>query len=399
LQLLFPRDDAGPRSVVASLVYSGGVQPRVAVIGGGVIGLATSFQLARAGAPVVLIDPDPGKGATWAAAGMLAPASELTYVDKHHIEVNLAALEEFFALADALKENSVTDFGLARSGTLVVARTPDDLSYLEQLIELHREVGVASERLSVEQARRAEPHLSPALSGAALVSTEAQVDNRRLVSALLEAASSLGVEMVGDGVARAEADAEGVRKLILNQGATIEDFDVVVLAAGAYSATIPGLSDLGLPPVHPVKGQIMRLGATCFSPRTVVRAVSRLHPLYLVPRFDHVVVGGTVEDRGFDTQVTAGAVSELLREAIALAPGLEDSPILDVVARLRPGTPDNLPYVGRFFADNLILAYGHYRNGILQAALTARIVASLVLGTEPPACSRWLEPGRAKLHG
>lgn len=163
----------------------------------------------------------------------------------------------------------------------------------------------------------------------------------------------------------------------------------VVLAAGAWSGQIAGLPDDVVPPVRPVKGQVLRLQVPQayrpFLTRTV-RGTVRGFPVYLVPREDgELVVGATQEELGYDEQVTAGGVYELLRDAHALVPGLTELPLVEVTAELRPGSPDNAPMIGPTRLAGLVLATGHYRNGVLLAPVTADAVAQLLVeGTSPP---------------
>jgi glycine oxidase len=171
----------------------------------------------------------------------------------------------------------------------------------------------------------------------------------------------------------------------------------VVLAAGCWSGTVAGLPAGAVPPVRPIKGQILRLGGDPERPllRRSVRAVVQGASVYLVPRTDGtVVVGATVEERGFDSTVTAGAVYELLRDARRVVPGVTELELLEARAGLRPGSPDNAPMVGATTVAGLILATGHYRNGILLSPLTAETVADLVVGQDPPAEMVPFAPGR-----
>ena len=221
------------------------------------------------------------------------------------------------------------------------------------------------------------PALSPALRGGVEVPGDHQVDNRALLAALVEAARSNGVTFLEGRVAAVTSGPE----LVLADGHRLHA-DHVVLAAGTG---LPGLAaGAGLPEIRPVKGHILRLGpaagaaAAPLLPRTV-RGLVRGHSLYLVPRRDgSVVVGATVEERGTDTTVQAGAVHELLCDARTVVPGIDELELREAAAGLRPATPDNTPRIGWTALEGVVVASGHYRNGILLAPLTAAAVVDLL---------------------
>jgi glycine oxidase len=225
-----------------------------------------------------------------------------------------------------------------------------------------------------------------------------QVDNRRLVEALLAGCARMGVGLTPDRVAAVRSDGDRVTGVGLASGSSI-DAAAVVLCAGFESAATAGLPDEVLPPVRPVKGQILRLQAADASTRPLfertVRALVHGRSCYLVPRADgSLVVGATVEERGVDRTVRAGPVLELLDDARAVVPGVEELELVECAAGLRPGSPDNGPIVGWTAYDRLMVATGHYRNGILQAPLTADTVASLLQGEPPPGVMAAFGPAR-----
>jgi glycine oxidase len=349
--------------------------PEVAVVGGGVIGLASAWRLASRGATVVVIDPAPGRGASWAAAGMLAPVTEVHPGEEELLRLNLASASEYPAFVEELTAQTGVDLGYRRSGTLIVARDSDDNAALEDVYRYQQRLGLEVERLSGREARRREPALSPRTRGGIYVPGDHQIDNRALVGALLEACEKSGVRFVRTKVV---AIARGP-ELALADGSLI-GAGAVVVAAGAEASRIDGSTEeAGLPPLRPVKGQLLHLRARDPLLHGNVRGLET----YLVGRSDgRLVVGATVEERGFDRRVTAGAVHELLRAAYELVPGITELELVETVAGLRPATPDNGPVIGRTDSPGVIVATGHYRNGVLLAPVTADAVARLVLDDE-----------------
>jgi glycine oxidase len=368
------------------------VSTDVLVVGGGAVGLAAAWRVAREGASVRVLDASGTRGATWAAAGMLAPVSEAVFGEEELLRLNLAALARFPSFAAELEAEVGQDVGLRREGTLVVALDADDRTALSRLSAFRSSLGLVTEELAGSAARRLEPFLSPEVRGAVLASDDLSVNNRRYASALHAALAHRGVDVVAgraEELLVEDGRAVGVRADVGELRA-----DVVVLAAGSWSPTLPGLPPELVLPVRPVKGQILRLGPSPSLPAgrpvltRTVRALVRGTEVYLVPREDgEVVVGATVEERGFDETVTVGAVHELLRDACDLVPVLTELALVECRAGLRPGTPDNGPLVGRGGLDGLVVATGHYRNGILLSALSADAVAALVAGSDP--ASEW----------
>ncbi|MEU4698321.1 glycine oxidase ThiO [Nonomuraea dietziae] len=337
------------------------------IVGGGVVGLSIAWRLARAGQDVTVIDPAPASGASHAAAGMLAPVSEVAYTEEPLLRLGLAALERWPAFAAELEADSGLSVDYRAHGTLDVAFGADDLAALEELAAFMDKLGLPVERLTGRECRRLEPMLSPSVRGGVLAGGDAWVDPRRVTAALLAALETMRVPVVPH---RATDLLDGAVRLADGEILTGER---VVLAAGAWSGE---LADV---PVRPVKGQIMRLRSPHPLLGRCVRGMVHGSPVYLVPRGDgEVVVGATQEELGFDTRVTAGGLYELLRDARELVPGVTELELADVVAGLRPCTPDNLPLVGEV-RRGLALATGHHRGGVLLAPLTT----ALLQGEEP----------------
>jgi glycine oxidase len=343
---------------------------RVVVVGGGVIGLASAWQLAARGDAVTVVDPSPGHGASWVAAGMLAPVAEAYQGEEVVTRLGVAASTSWRRWAAELAAAADRDPGYSRNGTLVIARDPDELARLHPLLEVQRAEGLASERVSSRDARRIEPALAPTVRGGLWMPDDHQVDNRAYVEALLAATSRVGVELLA-----AEAARITTSSVDTTAGATIPA-DRVVVATGAWPPSIETTAGALALPVRPVKGQILRLRATdhgVFPTRTI-----RGLDVYVVPRrHGEIVVGATVEERGYDTTVTAGAVRDLLVDAHELLPGLAEAELVETAAGLRPGTPDNAPIIGTT-ADGLTIATGHYRHGVLLSPITAEAVSRLV---------------------
>ncbi len=357
------------------------------VVGGGVIGLGIAWRAALAGLRVTVVDA-PGRGASWAAAGMLAPVTEVHYGEQALLRLNLAAAARWPSFVAELEERTGASVGYRRCGTLIVARDSDDLAAIEDLYRFQRSLGLSVQRLRARECRRFEPGLAPGIRGGVLAPGDHQVDNRALVAALLIACDRAGVQRRAGRVVAVRVERDQVRGIVLAGGETL-DAGTVVLAAGCWSGTLGGLPPGVLPPVRPVKGQLLHLrGAT--DELLCQRNVRGLE-VYVVPRGDgRVVVGATVEEQGFDTTVTAGAVHDLLRAAFELLPEVTELELIETVAGLRPGSPDNAPLLGPSQLEGLVIAAGHYRNGILLTPVTADAMAELlVTGRVPEAITRF----------
>jgi glycine oxidase len=365
------RSSAGPSARPDSFLSD------VAVLGGGVIGLSIAWILAREGVSVALVDPAAGKGASWAAAGMLAPVTEVHPGEEELLKLNLAAAARYPEFVAAVEEASGTDVGYRRAGTVIVARDSDDNAALEDVFRYQVGLGLEVERLSGREVRHLEPALSPRTRGGIHVPGDHQIDNRALVSALLQACKRAEVAFVRRRARGIRPSGESIHVELEDGGAV--DAGRAVLAAGAATATIEGLERAALPAVRPVKGQLLHLRG----PEPSVRGNVRGLDVYLVGRADgRVVVGATVEEQGFDLRTTAGAVHDLLRAAYELVPGITELELVETTAGSRPATADNAPLIGRTSWDPVYVATGHFRNGVLLAPVTADAIARLVLQDE-----------------
>jgi glycine oxidase len=346
-------------------------RPEVIVVGGGVIGLAAAWRLAETGVAVTLCDDAPGRGASWASAGMLAPATEVHYGEEALLRLNLEAARRWPSFVADLEGASSRVVGYRQCGTLAVARDGDELAALADHYSYQRELDLGVERLTARAVRSLEPGLAPRVRGGLLVEGDHQVDNRALVEALIAACRTAGVSFEPARVVRVN-EGPSVR---LGDGNDLEA-ERVVLCAGCWTNAIEGLPPDAVPPVRPVKGQLLLLRGPA-SPPLVERNVRGLD-VYVVPRADgRVVVGATVEEQGFDVRATAGGVFELLRDAYEILPGIAELELLEVAVGLRPGSPDNAPMIGPTGLPGVLLATGHYRNGILLAPITADAVVAL----------------------
>ncbi len=372
------------------------VTPDVVVAGGGAIGLAIAWQSAVRGLSVIVADPHAARGASWAAAGMLAPVTEVHYGEEQLLELNLDSHSRYPGWAAELNEASGRDCGYAETGTLVVARDADDNSALNQLFDFQQRLGLEVERLRGRECREIEPALAPSTRGGILSRGDHQIDNRALLDALLTACERAGVNTVDRRVARVDLAGGRVVGVGLDDGERVS-CPRLVIAAGAHSAGIGGLPSEVVPPVRPVKGQLLHLRGTPgerLAPRTI-----RGLDAYIVVRPDgRVVLGATVEEQGFDERVTAGGIHELLQAGLELIPGITELELVETSVGLRPGSPDNAPLLGESSVEGLVLAAGHYRNGILLAPVTGWAIAELLSTGKAPEIVSPFSPQRFSDH-
>lgn len=350
----------------------------VAIVGAGVIGLAIGWRLAQAGKRVAVFDRGAaGRGASWAAAGMLAAGAELEPGELALWQLNRASQQRWPGFAAELQAASGIDSGYRDDGTMIVALNRDDAERLRATVDFQRRSGVAIDWLSAAEARRREPCLTPSLAGAALSPADHQVDNRCVAEALKVAFRAAGGALHEHmPVAAIDTEAGRARGLIVegerHRAAT------VVLAAGAWSGEIGGLPQAMRLPIRPIKGQMLALRMDPADP--LLRHVLWTPGAYLVPRRDgRLIVGATVEERGFDGRLTAGGLYALLDGAWRALPGIEELAIDETWVGFRPGSRDDAPILGPSGVDNLVLATGHHRNGILLAPITADAIAALIL--------------------
>lgn len=341
------------------------------------IGLSCAWRLAQAGAGVAVLERgEPGGGATHVAAGMLAPVGELSFGEPELLQLTLEAAGMYPEFVAELEAATGLGTGYERLGALHLALDRDEAAQLRRVHGLQRSLELGAEWLPPRRCRDLEPGLTPSFHGGVFAAGEAAVDPRRLTVALLAACAAEGAE-VRAGAEVVDGVFEGGRIVGVRTAGEEVRAETVLLAGGAWSGSMAWLPEEARPPVRPVKGQVVELRGRGDEP--VATHILASERVYLVPRPDgRLVVGATVEEMGFDTAVTAGGLHELLREAYRLLPDVAEMELVGATAGLRPGTPSNLPLVGPGAIDGLVLATGHYRNGILLAPLAAQTVAQLV---------------------
>jgi glycine oxidase len=356
----------------------------IVIIGGGICGLGIGWRLAQQGADVTVVERDAvGQAATWAAAGMIAPRAEVEHGEEALLPLALESAAMWAAFAAELEQASGIDIDYRTHGTLVAALDRDDLEYLEDRFEYFQTLGLDVDWLSSYAARQKEPHLARAVTGAIFSKLDHQVDNRKVATALraayLAAGGVLREHLAVDEVLISDRRVTGVRA-----GDEHIAADAIVLAAGAWSRNLAGIPDIARPPVRPLKGQMLSVAMDPRNPlleHVIWGPGNGIVPgVYLAPKGDNrLIIGATVEEMGFNTEMTAGGMFELLRAAWEMLPGIYDLPILESWAGLRPASRDDAPILGPTAIDGLVLATGHHRNGILLAPVTADKIADYLL--------------------
>jgi glycine oxidase len=316
---------------------------------------------------------------------MLAACAEAEPGEEALVTLGRASQARWPAFAAELKQASGVDVGLRSEGTLVVALTSDDQARLGHQLVFQQKLGLPLQWITAAETRRREPHLAGKLAGAVFSPEDTQVDNRKLAAALRIAAEAAGASISEhQAVKTISNDAGRVDGIVLADGRKVAA-DVVVLAAGAWSRSIDGLAPELRPPVRPIKGQMLALRMDPTAP--LLTNVVWAPGAYLVPRLDgRLLVGATVEEKGYDTSLTAGGILTLLEAAWRVVPAVEELPIDEMWVGHRPGSRDDAPILGTGLIDGLIYATGHHRNGILLTPITADAIAELVLeGAADPA--------------
>ncbi len=354
------------------------------VVGAGIIGLTTAWSLLRHGAAVTVLDPAPGSGATHAAAGMLAPAAEVVWGQRPLYPLMRASAGLYPGLIAELSAETGADLGQSTAETLVCAGDRADLSSLRELASVQTAAGFDVSLITGSSARDLEPALAPAVCGAVRIPGDHAIDPRRIVRALTQVLEPHLVRSPARALLGAGSRTVGVE---LDDGSRVSA-EQVVIAAGASCTTIAGVPEL---PLREVWGEVIRLRAprrlTPLLTRTV-RGLVTGRPVYVVPRPDgELVLGATSREDG-RSGTSAGGVHRLLHDAERLVPGILECEITDITTRARPGSPDDLPTIGRI-DDGCVVSTGYFRHGILLAPLGARLTADLVLGRD----SEWAPAG------
>ncbi len=342
----------------------------VVVVGGGVIGLSVAWRLAGEH-DVTLVDPVPARGASWVAGGMLAPVTEAWPGEEDLLDLGSASLDRWPGFA------AEVGVDLNPHGTIVAALDSADAAQLDVLADFLAHRGREVDRLTGRELRRVEPTLGRSVRSGLVVPGDLALDNRELLRRLSSVADEAGVQFIREPV-------RSVRPFSVELAGSTLRCDLAVIAAGAWSGSVhPALEGA----VRPVKGEILRLRARPGAlppPEHTVRAVVESHPVYLVPRAGgELVVGATQYEAGFDDEVTAGGVRDLLLHAERVVPGIAEYGLSECAAGLRAGSRDNLPLIG-WLQPGVLVAAGHHRNGLLLAPITADAVRVMAAGGEEP---------------
>jgi glycine oxidase len=368
------------------------IPPRVdvGIVGGGIIGLAVAHELAERGREVVVLDHGARPGnATHASAGMIAPVAEA--------DVELPGLCEFRQWSHQLypefvarvEERAGVDCSLRRDGTLLVALDRDHTAELERLRDIMQDQGFEPQPLNAKDVLDMEPGLSARTLGGLLLEQDDHIDQRVFVRALRIAVEK-GRGRVFDDVVVERVTPDGAVQGHHTTGDRRFELECeqVVVAAGSWS-NVELDSPVAELPLRPVRGQVVRLHAPA-----LLRRVVRTPDVYMVPHAaGELVLGASVEEQGFDVQPTAGAVFELLRHAWRALPGIYDLPLKEISVGFRPVSRDHLPVIGRL-QGRVCVATGHFRNGILLAPGTARLLGLLLCDAAEHALLGYFEPQR-----
>lgn len=356
----------------------------VVIAGAGIIGLATAWRLLRRGFEVTVLDAQPVSGATFAAAGMLAPVSEVVWDQPalYPLMIESGRIYREFALAVA--EESGRTVGYVENSTFVCAGDSADRQTLSELVELQHAMGMEIERITATAARRAEPALGPGCVGAVDIPGDHQVDPRLLCDALLDILGDRVIRVAAKEIIHAgDGDA---RRAVGLRGSDGRDYlaEEVLLAAGVDTGSIAGLPEGLTLPLRPVRGEVLRLRVpTRLQPLVTrtIRGVVQGRPVYIVPRADGTVVLGATSREDDMEGVSAQGVHQLLRDAYRLVPGILDCEIYEMTAKARPGSPDDVPIIGRV-APGLTVSTGYFRHGILLTAIGSKLGADFVCGCQ-----------------
>ncbi|MEJ6020389.1 glycine oxidase ThiO [Corynebacterium sp. H113] len=351
-------------------------QKSVVVAGAGIIGLATAWRLLRRGWQVTVLDAEPVSGASYAAAGMLAPVSEVVWDQPTLYPLMITSGEMYAEFAQAVAKESGENVGYLDSETFVCAGDAADRQTLTDLMSLQHQMGMEVRRITASAARRAEPALGPGCVGAVEIPGDHQIDPRLFTTALLKI---LRQQVVRAQVSEVLYDGDRAIGLRDTEGS---DYlaDEVLLAAGLNTGDIAGLPDTLELPLRPVYGDVIRMNVPQRLQPLVTRTIRGIvqgRPVYIVPRADGSIVLGATSREDSMSGVSAEGVHQLLRDAYRLVPGILDCEITELTTRARPGSPDDVPMIGRV-APHLTVSTGYFRHGILLAAVGSLIGADVV---------------------
>ena len=353
----------------------------VVVVGGGLIGSSIAFELASHGLRITLLDiQHPGREASWAAAGMLSPGPDSPQA-LPLVPLANESLRLYPDFVRAIEDESGMSVSFAANGAFEIFTGPEGVTHRDRLIAQYQDLSLSAELISTDAAASREPTLNPNSAAIAWLPNEATVDPRLLIDATLTAAKKRGVEMISGRAVTALLGNHRECTGVLAGGQEIFAKHVVI-AAGSFCARIDA-SKSGSPidlsryaPTYPVRGQMLALRRSEFHLTHVLRSDHG----YVVPRADgRIIAGSTLENVGFNKETTQEGLRKILDAAVALAPALAGAEIVESWAGLRPGSPDQLPIIGPTDIPGLLIATGHYRNGILLAPVTAKLICSWIV--------------------
>lgn len=388
--------------------------PRTAVIGAGVVGLLSAWRLRLSGHAVTIIAPDAGQDASYAAAGMLAPVSEVQFGQDELWPLMTASRAEYPAFLATLARAVDTPTGYRENGTILLAADRSDRDAVADLVSVQQAHGMEVDPLTSRELRSREPSLAPGLAKAWDVPSDHQVDPRQLVRCAVDAlnapldTSEFAAEFPDAGPPATWVQARAARVdaasgstatasgsttpastsqpyiVTLEDGATLSTQKVLIVP-GLGSSEIAGLPEAAPLQLRPVHGDVLRLRGAPDTVHATVRATVRGRSVYLVPRGPEstdgdggLVVGASSREDGL-TGTHAGSVQELLDDAVGVLPGLKDMELAEITTRARPGTPDERPYLGALEDHpGVVISTGYSRHGILLAPLAARLSAALL---------------------
>ncbi len=338
---------------------------RVGIVGSGVIGLSTALELKLRGFDVTVITRNYEEGASWTSGGMLAPYSEGLEGDMlDFCEESLRMFDDF-----ANKVEKIAGFNIdyRRKGIMRIGRDEEEVSRIFRYAEIYKERGVNLEIYKGNDIKREEPLLSEEIKGGVLFKDEGGVDTERLMDALLFSTEKLGIRLILDEIKHLDKDGKYIKGL---EGLKKNyEFDVYIITTGAWNEIIPHL------PVYPVKGQLLKIKGVH------LERIYFSDSVYIIPKENHILIGATSEEAGFDTRPTLGGVDQLSTMACRTVPKLKESQFVNVLVGFRPATPDEKPVFE--IGENYIISTGHYRNGILLTPVTSKIIADWVDKEKP----------------
>lgn len=352
------------------------------ILGGGIIGLSSAWKLAEEGKTVAIVDPHPGRGAAWVAAGMLAAASEAHFGEQDHVALLRAAAAAWPEFSTTLSAATTQDLDFLERGTLLVGCDGGDKAEFDRSVQFQQSLGHDVAALGREEAFLLEPALSHAVRSVYRSPNDHQVDPRLVLEALSEWLPKIGVHFIREHVTSIEDDGS-FGKVTTSSGATYGG-SRLILTLGAFTNLVPGTKELAVPQIRPIKGHILRLFGESILHHTI-RGLVHGRPIYFVQRSTgELVVGATSEEKGFDQRIQAGEIFRLLDDARTLVPAIDELELREAQCGLRPAPSDNLPVVDWLIPDRVALAVGHYRNGVLLAPLTGLAVRDLLANANSP---------------